>query len=279
EWVTRYDDALNAEALGRVVRETAFFVAEIKSRYPRGHGRFMSAGSWALVHEGALNPRVAYVGGWMDPARWGVANPGRDVWVDEWMYEIAVDDGAIGITQQLDDDGAPILTPVYRIDYFAFGGVNVGPIVEVRNPHAGFTDRTGQNAPAPVYLDQARSAIDASGRWPTLGVLAVVQEPDDALMWPSRFAGGKPYAFNVAVAEAEVFNNHSWDLWTQMWHAQLKPVERLASSGGSGRTWLNVLDDDIVDGAFDPSIDPADGLAEYLTSLEDYSAVVMEPAP
>ena len=44
-------------------------------------------------------------------------------------------------------------------------------------------------------------------------------------MWPTRFDGRKPYPNIVSIAQVQVFNNHSWDLWTQMWHAQLQSVD------------------------------------------------------
>ena len=276
-WIVNYDEArrIAQQGGGVPLQETAFFVVEIKSRYPRTHSSFLTPGSWSLVQEGALNPRVAYVGGWMDPAGWGVPKVSAHVWVDEWSYQVSFDTD-IGIAQQFDIDGNPVMTPVYRVDHFAFAGLNIGPRVTVRNPHEGLNRAA---AAAPLYLDHDEVTINPDLRWPMLRVFAAVQEPDDATLWPTRFAGGKPYPHNVAIAEADVFNNHSWDLWTQMWHAQQCAVERLYDSDGASFTWLDVLDDGITNGQFDPEIDPtaASDMLQYLYGLRELGALVMEP--
>jgi hypothetical protein len=58
-------------------------------------------------------------------------------------------------------------------------------------------------------------------------MLGVAYQPNAAALWPTGFDGNRPDNYQVAMAQAEVFNNHSWDLWTQMWHAQLTPIDNL----------------------------------------------------
>ena len=67
----------------------------------------------------------------------------------------------------------------------------------------------------------------------------------------------------AAVAQAEVFNNHSWDLWTQMWHTQLRPVDELDG-------WLTLLEDTSGDLSWLPFLNPQEvnELADYLESVE-----------
>ena len=48
-------------------------------------------------------------------------------------------------------------------------------------------------------------------------IRAVARQRDQALFWPGRFDRDKPSQHTVAIAQGAVFNNHSWDLWTQMW--------------------------------------------------------------
>jgi hypothetical protein len=233
DWRTNFDEAASiAEARTPEIRETAFMVIEIKSRYPVGHSGFMSPGSWALVEEdNRISPRMVVVGGWEDPRRWGVDQTSNWCWRDEWDYQVYYDQ-TIGLPPSYEPstnpDGSstqrPVMQTVYRIDHFVFAGVNVGEEAGVTNPYAGF-DPGGDDAPAPMNLDPQRlKHEDEMARMNYLSVLAVVRRPDTPQAWPSRFRGGRPTPNLYAMAQARVFNNHSWDLWTQMWHSELEPV-------------------------------------------------------
>ncbi|HAU38233.1 MAG TPA: hypothetical protein DCX07_11035, partial [Phycisphaerales bacterium] len=54
--------------------------------------------------------------------------------------------------------------------------------------------------------------------------LGVASQGDRAPAWPQQFSSASPMNSVVAVAQAELFNNTSWDLWTQDWQTQLVPV-------------------------------------------------------
>ncbi len=105
--------------------------------------------------------------------------------------------------------------------------------------------------PAPVQLDITRlrhnNDLDKN-RY--LRFFAAADQPATAALWSGLFESGdsetpdadgntptgvrRPWRRVVATASAEVFNNHSWDLWTQMWHAQLVPV-------GDLDAWLTIM--------------------------------------
>ena len=44
------------------------------------------------------------------------------------------------------------------------------------------------------------------------------------VVMPKHFDPHQPFPDMVALAQAKVFNDHSWDMWTQMWHAQMEPI-------------------------------------------------------
>ncbi|MDH3584314.1 MAG: hypothetical protein OER86_08880, partial [Phycisphaerae bacterium] len=98
DWVIDYEEATAiAEAGDPKIRETAFFVAEIKSKYPIGDGNFLREGSYTLAFdEGQINPRIQIVRGWQDPERWGVTRLNDYVWRDDWETTVYWD-AAIGI--------------------------------------------------------------------------------------------------------------------------------------------------------------------------------------
>ncbi|MEM8784183.1 MAG: pilus assembly protein TadG-related protein [Planctomycetota bacterium] len=106
--------------------------------------------------------------------------------------------------------------------------------------------------PAPIALDLERLPhdADAEARRTYLYFFAAADQPAQASIWSGLFESGdaeapdadgntptgvrRPWRRVAATASAEVFNNHSWDLWTQMWHAQLTPVEDLSG-------WLETM--------------------------------------
>ena len=157
-------------------------------------------------------------------------------------------DPTIGILPVTDSRGNPTLQTAYFVQLVIFAGVNrnvdpPSPLlakqnspndVIVPNPYTGF-DPTADSAPAPIDLDHTLVTTSPDARRQYLTFLAVAHQGDTSFLWPSRFATGQPYPNIVAVAQAKVFNDHSWDLWTQMWHAQLEPVTGLDP-------WLTQMD-------------------------------------
>ncbi|MBI1367521.1 MAG: hypothetical protein GC162_02590 [Planctomycetes bacterium] len=239
------------------IHETAYFCFEIKSKYPRDDARFLTPGTWALELEenDGINPHIAIRRGWVPLRDDKKISP--DVWRYEWEYSVFYDN-EIGITQQMqtvtNPDGtttqAPLPQPVYRIDHFIFGGVNVGNDANIDSPYGGF-DPGAADAPSPTDLDHGTvPQNDLDARWHYLSYLGVARRTDRPQAWESRFRGGRPYPNMVAIAQAKVFNNHSWDLWTQMWRAEMEPVsnydgwvEAITSGSSNANVPTNEIDD------------------------------------
>lgn len=286
DWRTDYTEALGLARAGRpTIHETAWFILEIKSRYSVDDPRFLSAGSWALEHNvngaGSDNPRVSIVTGWQAPdsrgggwagAEWVTNHVWRALWTD-WARA----DGDIGLEAVYETVAGPNGEPrdqlawqeVYRIDTFVFGGVNVGEPSNVPNPYAGF-DPYAESAPAPMNLatgfglGEGASGAAERGR---LSVLAIARRDDKPQAWSDRFRGGRPDPSIVGIAQAKVFNNHSLDLWTQQWRAELEPV-----SDYDG--WLNELNaDDLPDGVFASDVE---SLRKYFTNARDLANLLLE---
>lgn len=156
----------------------------------------------------------------------------------------------------------------HRTRYFLFVGVNVGPRRPVRDPYTGFNPNAA-DAPAPIDLDHDRLAsTDERAAAQYLTVLGVARRDDTAMMWPARFDDTRHYGQMVALAQARVFNNHSFDLWTQTWFAQLEPVGRYDD-------WLDTFERDRA-AAEDSDIINSEGLEELLTHLRSLETLVDE---
>jgi len=228
EWINDWSQAtaIAAAEPDRIV-ETGFIAMELKSRYPIDHPRFLSPGSWALIDdEGRWQPRLVRVRDWHDPRNWPAQQVAQYGWRDEWQYTVWFDH-AIGIAPRTDATGQPVAQPVYRIDHFYFAGVNVGEAEDILDPYAGFNPDSSES-PAPSDFDHTRVEADnPDSRRRYLTYFALAQRHDLAQAWPSAFHGRKPYDAVVGLAQAKVFNNHSWDLWTPMWHARLEPITRV----------------------------------------------------
>lgn len=251
------------------IKETWFIAVEMKSRYPRTHASFMSPGSFSYaVNNGNNTSDIRRVNRWMDPRTWATATEINNwQWRDEWDYEI-YEDNAIGIPGQQDaTTGEWTPQTAYRIDTFIFLAVNVGEEVEVPNPH----NFSGTNdLPAPTDLDHqaiphGEGDADHPDRLALLNFMAMAQIDDRAVGWRSRFSGAKPYPFQVAVAQSHVFNNHSWDLWTQMWESQLRPIRDVEG-------WIAKMDE----GGSHPDLSDqvVQQLADYMRSLQTYGELV-----
>ncbi len=116
--------------------------------------------------------------------------------------------------------------PYYRTRYIFLVGINIGPDILVRDPYTGFNPNAS-DAPAPTDLDHSLIGADTTNKQSYLSVLAFARQPSESEVWAKKFSQAQPHQFVTSVAQAKVFNNHSWDLWTQMWHAQLQPVSNI----------------------------------------------------
>lgn len=253
EWVTDWQEATAiADSEPARIKETAFYYVEIKSRYPVTDGAFLSPGSWSLeAVAGRDNPgltirRDGNRQRWVnDPRRWPNNAPAGvfprrikindHMWRDENRYMVNFDQ-SIGITPIQNTDGTYVPQPVYRVDHWVFAGVNIGEPARVANPFAGF-DPGAPDAPAPTDIDHVQVTALPESRYDHLTYLGVAKQTDLPNTWPAKFRGGRPYPYMVGIAQATVFNNHSWDLWTPMWHAQLEPISNRDGQPGL-RDWM-----------------------------------------
>lgn len=296
EWINDYEEAKqlateyhNTRRLPRVL-QTAYFVLELKSKYPLDHPSFMSDGSWQVVdRHNHPEPRIAYLApqngpnhgtghgpwaGWYDAATWGITELNDYVWRDDWEYEVFWDDD-IDIEpveeQQVGPDGEEetvfVAQPVYRYDFFIFAGANIDWDKRPENPWDGF-DRTAEDAPAPMNLDQsALPSDDLDARFDRLNFLATAWYSDEPKTWTSRFQGRRAVPGVMAVAQAKVFNDHSWDLWTQMWHAKLSPVANIDGSAGLEDWIASMPADQLPETMSNSSADTLQGLLESLAPM------------
>jgi hypothetical protein len=271
EFITDYDEAVQiAEDDRSRIKETWFVAVEVKSKYPRTHGSFLTPGTYSFFvdnnRDDRNTPRRVIVNGWMDAGTWGVEQIGDWQWRDEFEYELFWDP-SIGIPLIKKADGTYETQTAYRVDTFVFIGVNVGEEYEIRNPH-NFTDKT--NMPAPIDLDHTQLAHDdEEARQNHLNYLAVARLDDRAKAWPTRFRGNKPYPNQVSVAQAHVFNNHSWDLWTQMWEAQLRPVEDVEA-------WIARIEETAGDAPPEVDQEEVEQLTEYLRAVRDLGEITTD---
>lgn len=124
---------------------------------------------------------------------------------------------------------------VQYLNYLVWLGVNVGEEVSIRNPYNFNAEERG-GMPGPVNFTVGEFAPDETATQDALKLFGVAHQPKEAPFWSEKFDEDRPDSKMVAVAQAQVFNNHSWDLWTAMWHAQLTPVDGLDE-------WMEALED------------------------------------
>ncbi len=273
DWVIDFNDAVDEADAGNV-HETAFFAVEIKSRYPMGHPSFMSTGSWAPDTRGGVRqPRLIRRPGWVDPRQWEafptvsrIVNYG---WREQWSYRMYYDP-EINLSPIVDNDGNPVVQTVYRIDHFYFAGVNIGERVDIGDPYQGFNPND-ESAPAPTDLRHDLLPREPGPRREYLTCLAIARQGDRPQAWPSAFRGGKPYPNMVAISQIKIFNNHSWDLWTPMWRAQLEPVSDYEN-------WLTTLGNGSGASVDVPDLDMDEVAAvqEYLNAARELAPVMLE---
>ena len=248
------------------ISEAMYIIVEIKSRIKDDPGLPQRQGiTWDYVDiPNRRSPRVSFRGGAAVPG--GSSHPPYSVtpgtvisgptWkkVDDHIWRMSAvyetdpygpdrgGDPAIGLAPKLgtDDDGNQVYVPqeVYWQVGYMLVGVNIGEQIEVTNPWEGF-DKDADDAPAPIDFDhQALPAGDDFARLQYLTFLGVARQSNRPKFWPTRFQGDKPYPYNTAIAQAYVFNNHSWDLWTQSWQANLEPVNADIFDG-----WVSLAQD------------------------------------
>jgi len=286
------------------ISQTMFVVVEMKSRLANERGLPQQRGiSWNYVDIAPhrQSPRVLTRGGWHDPRVGPPINinlrnvESAPTWsrVQDHIWRLSTSymtdpdgpdhggDLSIGLPPEqigTDSDGNPIYAEQEVFWHFdiMLVGVNVGERIEVTNPWAGF-DRTAEEAPAPIDLvhDQL-PPNDYSARLRELTFLGVARQSNRPTFWPTRFQGDKAYPYNTAIAQAHVFNNHSWDLWSQTWQAKLEPV-----NADYFDDWVDEADAAAEIAASDATaannLDPVrvQEVADYLRSLQTLAPVML----
>lgn len=311
--------------------ETAYFRLDIKSKYARTDGRFMTDdGTWAYSQfnraQGTRGDSAFTInrptGWWLprytvningqrvtqrmtQPTQLSLIEPratttqiGPKAWLYEYPYTVLYDYD-IDLPPLLDADGNMVPQDAYFVQLVVFGGVNTNPIPakvfeaaaernaaardsdrdagavgsaiadsslteSVQNPYAGFNP-SASSAPAPIDLNHTEVKTDEDSRRAYLTFLAVAQRKSSPSMWPSRFGGAER---SVAMAQAEVFNNHSWDLWTQAWSSQLDVIEDYDA-------WVEVLRKDAP--TLPTLTDMTDEQIEVLLTRLDAGKALAEP--
>ncbi len=285
------------------IRQTMFVVVEIKSRIADEQGLPQRQGlTWNYIDiPGRRSPRVLYRNGWSDPRngspisinqRTVVSQPTwtkvqDHIWRLSTVYETDPDgpdlggDPSIGLAPKrigTDGDGNPIYA-AQEVHWFydvMLVGVNVGEDIEVTNPWDGF-NRDAEDSPAPIDLvKQFLPPNNFNARLQYLTFLGIARRSNRPSFWPTRFQGDKPYPYNTAIAQAHVFNNHSWDLWTQTWQAQLEPVDRDRFDD-----WIDLADDAVSIAQTAPApglgldLEQVQEMADHLHSVETLAPVML----
>lgn len=221
-------DYANSHAIAKdpnfKIFSTLIYKIEVKSSVAPTDGRWLTSGTFVTNQKNSL---ATWANGWVDPDMWPVPKVANYIWRDQWGYETTLDK-TIGIPLTNDSDGNPVWHPVWMVDWYIWGGIDIGGDVEVTNPANWGAN---EHRPAPWLLDTSGGDIDPENDDWTQGVrrsnysyLGIAKTGATSPVWPQRFAGASPINAVVAVAQAKVFNHSSWDLWTQDWQAELMPV-------------------------------------------------------
>ncbi len=174
------------------------------------------------------------------------------IWRWSRSYDEVAFDQRVNLYPRYDSNtGEPIPWELYICSWFIFGGIEVyEETVEVSNP---FNFSSGDSLPAPMLLDTSDGDYDPtippgrvtpdeenSFRRQYFTLLGVARQNDDGVVWPQQFYSADPTESMLAISQARMFNNRSFDLWTQDWQNQLAPVTGWTS-------WIQRLRDGIPD--------------------------------
>lgn len=247
EWITDFGQAEQIiEARTPRVAYTQFIRMDFEQQFLNGQ----PVGEEVMTDWQIIRPR----GGWTSVP--GLAKAGDHRWEDE---------ASLSWTTTAAGPGGTEVTNEHEIRYrrtFIWAGMNVGPEIEIRDPN-NFESRA--DLPAPIDFDHGamERPIDGEVGYPgsPFTFLGLAKQPNRAPLWRSLF-DTSAYDGHAAIAQASVFNNHSWDLWTQMWHAQLEPVQEYDQ-------WISLIRSQVgsASGYDDLSTGELTELLDYLESL------------
>jgi len=207
-----------------------------------------------------------------------IDNSGQ-AWYRKWRNEKVRFDRELGLPERIkvDEKGEPILDDqgnpeyeyytLYYIEFRVFGGIEIRNEVMLSNPLAG---AGRDDLPAPMLIDTTdgdydpeEPYYDSGTRREHFSYLGVARRGAAARVWNQQFRSGNPADAVTTVAQAVVFNNKSWDLWTQDWQTQLVPVSRWAE-------WMDLLGegaDDIDQAGGDLQADEIQSILDYFNSI------------
>ena len=133
----------------------------------------------------------------------------------------------------LSGSGQPIPIPytLYEVEWRVFGGIEIRDEHEVGAPVLS-ADVAGAVAPYVLstddeeinwrtYEDRETGLEFQAVRLAPFRYLGLARRPASSAVWSQKFALANPAGSIFAMAEAKLFNNSSWDLWTQDWQVQL----------------------------------------------------------
>jgi len=255
QWITSFGQAERVIEAGTPrVAYTQFVRMDYEQRFLNG----TPVGLETMTDWNILRPR----GGWTNVP--GATKTRDHVWEDDAAIEWE--------TSRVDAEGNEI-TDTHRVQYrwlYVWAGINVGPEVIIRDPN-NFASREDLPAPLDFDHDAMERPIDGAVGYPgsPYTFLGLSKQPNRAPMW-SRLFDTSAYDGHTGIAQASVFNNHSWDLWTQMWHAQLEPVQEYDQ-------WVDLIQSQVglASGYEDLSTSELQELANYLQSLEELAPVML----
>ena len=230
--------------------QTLYYVLQIYSSVPEGGQGWLGHGTWAVPPAPPMPPGLPvspppvpaamawWPSGWLDlGAQQGWQRLDNYIW-KRTAVGSSTDFPQIGIVPKTDPKtGLQILTPqpVYFVEFAVFGGLDIGTNGTVTNP-CNWT--SSDQLPIPYLLDTSvgdynMNGVGNGGSFPIpqqagafnpFYFLGVARRSAQSQFWQQRFPAANPSGNMVAVAQAKIFNNSSWDLWTQDCGAGLVPV-------------------------------------------------------
>ena len=237
-WITDLEEARQTtDPNGNPIRKvlTRYYYIEVISKKPEG------AAGWAssITSDNLDDPVAKDFAGWVPPEdlrqmvfgnNAEVKGPEQVGLLPMWRF---TSEGKETITNP--DGSVKDEWPVYFSWYFIFGGVDTGPDNwPISNP-ANWD--SFDVPPAPMIMDGSEEDtdegmnIDCYSDYPNEGVrrehfayLGIVRSGTRSAVWGQKFRLSNPTKSIFTVAQAKIFNNSSWDLWTQDWQVQLTRV-------------------------------------------------------
>ncbi|MCE5326913.1 MAG: Tad domain-containing protein [Planctomycetaceae bacterium] len=251
QWIVDYAQCRALAARQDVrISQTLFYKVEVVSSVPPTSAGWMSPGTFRTNGDYPISIRS---NGWVDPEQWAAPKICEHIWKDTWTYQTTYDTG-IGIQpvheNPADPDSPLTYQDVYVVQWYIFGGIDVGGDIEISDPSNW---DAFDSLPAPMLLDRSdgdyvpatppeAADSEAEYRRRYFQFLGVAQWGNDTRIWSGEFQNPNPLGGTLTAAQAKVFNNSSFDLWTQDWRVRLAPLSGW-SQRSDGLDWLSRLDE------------------------------------